>query len=153
MRSLETKIPPPILALLTGCLMWGIASATPSFALSEIIHSAVATFLALGGIACVLSGFLAFGRAHTTINPVKPEAASALVCGGIYRYTRNPMYLGLLLVLTSWAIFLSSAWALLGPVAFKFYIERFQILPEERVLAAKFGAAFAEYQSRVRRWL
>jgi len=72
---------------------------------------------------------------------------------GIYRFTRNPMYVGLALVLLGWAALLSSPWALLGPLVFVLYINRFQIAPEERVLSAKFGAAYTEYIARVRRWL
>lgn len=94
-----------------------------------------------------------FRRANTTVNPLKPQAASSLVTAGIYRYTRNPMYLGLLFLLVAWAVLLSSPFALLGPVAFVTYISRFQIVPEERVLAALFGAEYAAYQAGVRRWL
>jgi protein-S-isoprenylcysteine O-methyltransferase Ste14 len=67
--------------------------------------------------------------------------------------SRNPMYLGVLTVLIAWAVLLSSAWALLGPLAFVLYINRFQIAPEEQVLSDKFGADYSAYQSRVRRWL
>jgi protein-S-isoprenylcysteine O-methyltransferase Ste14 len=84
---------------------------------------------------------------------MKPETATALVCGGVYTVTRNPMYLGLLVLLIAWAVYLSSAWALLGPLAFAVYITRFQILPEERALGTLFGAEYAAYRARVRRWL
>jgi protein-S-isoprenylcysteine O-methyltransferase Ste14 len=100
-----------------------------------------------------VAGVLAFRRARTTINPTQPQLTSSLVSSGIYTVTRNPMYVGLLLVLVAWAIVLSSAWALLGPVAYFFYIGRFQIAPEERALATLFGAEYAAYTSRVRRWL
>ena len=82
-----------------------------------------------------------------------PEAASALVRSGIYRTTRNPMYVGLLLILVAWAVLLSSVWTLLGPLVFVLYITRFQIIPEESALSALFGADYAAYQSSVRRWL
>ena len=72
---------------------------------------------------------------------------------GIYRFTRNPMYLGLLMVLVAWAFHLSSASAFAGPLLFLFYIDRFQIVPEERVLVVKFGQAYSDYRSQVRRWL
>ena len=84
---------------------------------------------------------------------MKPQTTSSLVCSGIYRVTRNPMYLGLVFVLVAWAVFLSSAWALLGPMAFALYMNRFQIAPEERVLSSMFGASYSDYLSRVRRWL
>jgi protein-S-isoprenylcysteine O-methyltransferase Ste14 len=75
------------------------------------------------------------------------------VCSGAYRFTRNPMYLGLLLVLFGWAAALSSALTLAGPVIFAEYISRFQIKPEERALAALFGSQYEQYKRRVRRWL
>jgi protein-S-isoprenylcysteine O-methyltransferase Ste14 len=94
-----------------------------------------------------------FRRANTTVNPLKPQAASSLVTIGIYRYTRNPMYLGLLFLIVAWAVLLSSPFALLGPVTFVAFIGRFQIVPEERVLSALFGEEYAAYKSHVRRWL
>jgi protein-S-isoprenylcysteine O-methyltransferase Ste14 len=107
----------------------------------------------LVGIGFSVGGVLAFRRARTTLNPTKPEQASSLVRSGVYRVTRNPMYVGLLCVLVAWAVFLSSAWALLGPLIFVLYIGRFQIAPEERALAKLFGSEFADYQAKVRRWL
>jgi protein-S-isoprenylcysteine O-methyltransferase Ste14 len=84
---------------------------------------------------------------------MKPGSASVLVDGGIYRLTRNPMYLGFLVVLLGWAIFLSKLVALLPLPAFIFYMNRFQIQPEEKALAARFGQTFIAYKARVRRWL
>lgn len=81
------------------------------------------------------------------------DAASSLVTNGVYRFTRNPMYVGLLLALSGWAAFLSSPSALVYLVAFVLYMNRFQIEPEERVLASRFGADYAAYRTRVRRWL
>ncbi|MEB0160908.1 isoprenylcysteine carboxylmethyltransferase family protein, partial [Pseudomonas sp. AH2 (2023)] len=91
-------------------------------------------------------------RSRTTVNPLRPDKAAALVSGGVYRVTRNPMYVGMMLLLVAWAVYLDSAWVLAGPVAFVAYITRFQIAPEERVLRAKF-ADFDAYAARVRRWL
>ena len=76
-----------------------------------------------------------------------------MVSTGIYRVTRNPMYLGLSLVLVAWAVFLSSAWALLGVAAFVLYMDRLQIAPEERALSKLFGSEYTAYRAKVRRWL
>jgi protein-S-isoprenylcysteine O-methyltransferase Ste14 len=141
MRALELKVPPPLVAVLIGAAMW--------FAARQRAFVAIA----LVGGATALAGDLEFKRARTTINPFKPQNSTALVTSGIYRFTRNPMYLGLTLVLLGWAAFLCWVWALLGPVVFAIYISRFQIAPEERALSAKFGAAYTEYTIRVRRWL
>lgn len=152
-QSLELKIPPPAVAALLAGAMWGIASVTPLLEVPAFMRITVAAIIALTGAGISLAGVIAFRRAHTTVNPMKPEATSALVCSGIYKATRNPMYVGVLFVLCAWAVFLSSVWALLGPLFFVLYISRFQIAPEERVLLNKFGAEYSAYQSRVRRWL
>ena len=153
MKKLELKIPPPIVGLIIAAAMWKIAKVCPSLDVPLFIREVIAGVLLLVGAGIALPGFVAFIRARTTFNSMKPKATSSLVTGGIYRFTRNPMYVSLLFILVAWAIFLSSAWALVGPVAFVLYINRFQIKPEERALAAMFGAAYAEYKGRVRRWL
>ncbi|MEO8739897.1 MAG: isoprenylcysteine carboxylmethyltransferase family protein [Casimicrobiaceae bacterium] len=153
MQALELKIPPPALALLVAVAMWGISSATSRFEISAVLRNTAVIVIAIVAFGFAVSGIFAIRRARTTISPIKPEAASSLVTSGVYRFTRNPMYLGLSIVLLAWAIFLSSAWTLLGPIAFVLYISRFQIAPEERALSKLFGSAFADYQSKVRRWL
>ena len=153
MRLLELKIPPPLVALGCGALMWFASSLVASFAMPDVIRVSVALTLVLVGIGLDLTGLIAFLRAKTTINPLKPAVTATLVTTGLYRVTRNPMYLGMLLVLFGWAVFLSNLAALLIAPLFALYITRFQIIPEERVLAEKFGAAFMAYQSQVRRWL
>lgn len=94
-----------------------------------------------------------FLRMRTTTNPLKPASASALVTGGIYRSTRNPMYLGLATLLAAWAIYLGNLAALAGVPLFILYMNRFQILPEERALEERFGPEYIAYRARVRRWL
>ena len=153
MHALELKVPPPILALLIAAAMWGASLATPAAALPPNIRLVATIALALAGVAISIAGVAAFRRAKTTLNPLKPGTSSSLVTSGIYRFTRNPMYLGLATALLAWATFLSSAWSVLGPLVFILYMTRFQILPEERALSGIFGAAYAEYQAKVRRWL
>jgi protein-S-isoprenylcysteine O-methyltransferase Ste14 len=153
MRALELRIPPPVVALLVGAAMWFAAGERVPLELPFRVRLVAFVVIALAGGAIALAGDLAFRRARTTISPFKPENSTALVTSGIYRFTRNPMYVGLTLVVLGWTVFLCSAWALLGPVAFVLYITRFQILPEERVLSAKFGGAYTAYAARVRRWL
>jgi protein-S-isoprenylcysteine O-methyltransferase Ste14 len=153
MQSLELKIPPPVVAALMAMAMWGIASIAPLVEVPTLLRVCVAIAIALAGGAFSLAGIMSFRRARTTVNPMKPEAATSLVSSGIYRITRNPMYVGLMFVLVAWAAFLSSAWSLLGPLAFLLYISRFQIRPEERVLSELFGAEYSAYKARVRQWL
>lgn len=153
MSLLELKIPPPVVAILIGVAMWLASPYGPSVQLPLLARSIAFGALALLGGAIALAGDLAFARARTTINPMRPQKTSSLVTSGIYRFTRNPMYLGLLMLVTGWAAFLCSAIGLLGPVAFVAYITRFQIVPEERVLSGKFGAEYAEFLNRTRRWI
>jgi protein-S-isoprenylcysteine O-methyltransferase Ste14 len=152
--ALEHKIPPPVVGLLVAAAMWAVAKANPSLTLPASIYLSLgAALLALSGIAVAAAGVVAFRRSETTIDPLKPETTTSLVIGGIYSVTRNPMYLGMLLVLGAWMVFLGSLPALVGPAAFALYITRFQIIPEERALSALFGDAFTAYAAKVRRWL
>lgn len=153
MKTLELKIPPPAVALLVAIAMWLAAIASTSLAFILPTRLAIALAVAALGVAISTAGTVSFWRAKTTVNPTRPEAASSLVATGIYRLTRNPMYLGLLLVLAGWAIYLSNAVAFAGPLLFLLYINRFQIVPEERALAARFGMSFEDYRRRTRRWI
>jgi protein-S-isoprenylcysteine O-methyltransferase Ste14 len=153
MQCLELKIPPPIVALLVGFSMWLISRIAPPADIPVLARFWFAPVVAIAGAAFSASGAIAFSRAKTTTNPMKPQAASSLVSHGPFKITRNPMYVGLTVILVGWAIFLWSGWALAGPLVFAAYIRRFQIAPEERALSALFGAQYSEYQARVRRWL
>jgi len=133
--------------------MWLISRVIPTLDFAFPLRNWFAIAFAAVGVAIAIAGVATFRRAHTTVNPTTPEASSSLVNWGIYSITRNPMYLGLLLVLTGWAIFLSNAIAFLFLPAFVLYLNRFQITLEERALTSLFGQEFVTYQSRVRRWL
>lgn len=153
MHALEHRIPPPIVGALIAAAMWGVALVTPTLALPDLIRHAITAALVLAGLTFDLGGLISFVRAKTTVNPLQPAKASALVTTGIYRVTRNPMYVGMALLLTAWAVHLAAPWALPGPALFVCYISRFQIEPEERVLQRLFGDSYAAYAMRVRRWL
>jgi protein-S-isoprenylcysteine O-methyltransferase Ste14 len=113
----------------------------------------VALALVVLGGAVALAGVVAFRSKRTTVNPLTPGASSSIVSGGVYRVSRNPMYLGFFLVLAGWALYLSNAGAVLLLPAFLAYLTQYQIKPEERALLAKFGPEFAQYMARVRRWV
>jgi protein-S-isoprenylcysteine O-methyltransferase Ste14 len=150
---LELRIPPPIVGLIIVGGMWAIAHLPPIWHLPNLVRLLVAVVLTVLGAAVALGGVLSFRRARTTVNPLKPETSAVLVSTGVYSFTRNPMYLGMALVLLAWAVYLASVWSLLGPLLFALFITRFQIVPEERVLDRLFGTSFAAYKKRVRRWL
>lgn len=152
MPSLESRIPPlAVLAIVAG-LMWLVAQATPAAEFPLPARRAIALGLTAAGIATAVAGVISFRRAKTSVNPLKPGAASTLVVSGIYRLTRNPMYLGMLGVLVGWAVFLANAVAFPVATIFVAYLNRFQIAPEEKVLAARFGPDFSAYAANVRRW-
>ena len=153
MRLLEHRIPPPLVAAAIATGMWAAASQPPPLPIAAGLRTPIALALAAVGVAFDLAGLVAFRRSRTTINPLRPQRASALVTGGVYRITRNPMYVGLALMLGAWAVHLGSAWGLAGPLIFVLYIDRFQIAPEERALERLFGDEFTVYAARVRRWL
>ena len=153
MHVLELKVPPIAVVLVTAGFMWLAAWAVPALEFRFPARDLVAVSLALAGAVTSALGVISFRRARTTVNPMKPESSSSLVTSGIYRLTRNPMYLGFLLVLLGWAVFLSSILAFLFLPAFIVYMNHFQIEPEERALATLFGEAFAAYKARARRWL
>lgn len=153
MRRLEARIPPPLVALVCGAAAWGLARWSPAPVVEMPFRAALAATLVAAGVAVAFAGVLRFRRAATTVDPLHPDRASALVTAGIYRHTRNPMYLGMALVLVGWAAWLAHPLGLAGPAAFAAWISRFQIVPEERALAARFGAEFERYRAQVRRWL
>lgn len=150
---LDSAIPPPIVMLLVGAAMWAVAHGLAGFTYALPLRMPLVVLIAIAGLLCNLLPKLRFSRVGTTVNPMRPQATRHLVFDGLNRYSRNPMYVGQLLLLVAWGIFLANGLAMTLPLVFVLYITRFQILPEERALAAAFGDAYAMYCSRVRRWL
>ena len=132
-------------------LMWLVAFPRLDFALPG--REVFAGIFLIAALIVGISAVLGFHRAKTTLNPLQPDAASALVVRGIYRWTRNPMYLAMLLVLIAWACIVANVAALAILPLFVAYLNRFQIAPEERALQARFGGEFEQYKRTVRRWL
>ncbi|MEM8799772.1 MAG: isoprenylcysteine carboxylmethyltransferase family protein [Pseudomonadota bacterium] len=151
--SLELKVPPPVVAMVSAFAIWGLAQSVPELAVNVPGQRLVGGLVALCGL---LLGFVALGlfkRYNTTFTPVAPQKSSALVTTGIYRMTRNPMYLGLAVILLGWTIALGTIAGLFLIAGFVAYITRFQIVPEEAALRQIFGEDFTAYCRRVRRWL
>ncbi|WP_104402336.1 methyltransferase family protein [Vibrio penaeicida] len=150
MQALELKLPPPIVAAICGIGMWFL----PTFPISD---SFILTFFALlfvfSGIATAILGLISFRMARTTFHPTLTDKTTALVTSGVYKFTRNPMYLGMLLVLIGFGFYLNNGLAFLLCIGFVGYITRFQIKPEEAFLTELFPQAYPEYQSQVRRWI
>ena len=151
--TLELKIPPLIVFLVSLAAMRGAASVFPGANFALPYAELLAAALGVAGLGVGLAGILSFRRHCTTVHPMHPDRARTIVDSGVFRHTRNPMYLGLAALLLACAILLRSAAALLVVAAFPAYINRFQVLPEERAMLEKFGADYAGYLARVRRWL
>lgn len=150
---LEHRIPPPLVAVLVAIAMWAVADIGPQWPIPPFPRNVIAVLFALAGVAVDLTALATFRSARTTFNPLRPGRATSLVTHGLYRITRNPMYLGSVLLLLGWAVYLCALLPFAGIAVFVVYITRFQIRPEERALAARFGEEYADYAARVRRWL
>jgi protein-S-isoprenylcysteine O-methyltransferase Ste14 len=153
MKWLELKVPPVI--VLAGCavLMWMVDSCTAGIYIDREARVILwAVFMMLAVTFC-LSGVLSFLRNKTTANPIRPQNTKVLVTEGVYRVSRNPMYFGMLCLLFAWWFYLSNLWSLVGCLLFVLYMNRFQILPEERALEQMFGQPFLQYTQDVRRWI
>lgn len=153
MSALETKVPPVVVVFITALLMMLARYGLPGWTFAAPYGRSVAAVVLALAVGVVLAGMFAFRRADTTLSPTEPERASVLVKDGIYRHTRNPMYLGMLLTLIAFALRLSHWLSLLLVGGYVLYMNRFQISVEERVLGQKFGAEYERYKSEVRRWL
>ena len=105
------------------------------------------------GVMTIAAAMIAFRQAHTTVNPLDPSKASHLVTGGVFSRSRNPMYLGLTLILVGWGVWLGSVSSWIIPPLFVIVSTKVQIIPEEQALTHLFGASFAAYRQRVSRWI
>ena len=150
---LENRLPPPLLlAICMLCVWLGYRAAGGSDAgLWET--GAWGVPYMLFGLAVIILGVIQFRIKKTTVNPLDPKQASSLVAGGVFAYTRNPMYLGMALILLGQIISLGWPPGFLFLLIFVLYIQFFQIRPEERAMRNLFGEAFDRYCREVRRWL
>ncbi len=150
---MKNKIPPPVILLLARIAAWFIAHSEYGYPVEIPFALIIAILLAASGLLIAARAIRQFGKAETTVNPLQPKEASSLVDDGIFARTRNPMYLGLLLVLLGWCLWLQSAGNVLVLLAFVLYITELQIKPEEAALRKVFGQAYIDYCARVRRWI
>lgn len=153
--SAGVVIPPPLLfvaafglgGLADRLWPWPLAA---SFAGERAVRWSGALAMALA-LALAVWAFAALRRAGTTPVPVRPT--TAIVAGGPYRLTRNPMYLGLTLALAGVGLALDRGWIALSALLGAALVDRYAIVREERYLERKFGDVYCAYRRRVRRWL
>jgi protein-S-isoprenylcysteine O-methyltransferase Ste14 len=146
--GLELRVPPLLVTMLAAAAIVAVAEAPRSG-----IALLVGTALAIAGAAVAVAGVIAFRLASTTVDPLRPDRSASLVTQGVYRISRNPMYVGFIALLLGLSVALSSIPGATVALAAALYLDRFQIRPEERILQRRFGAAFDRYRASVRRWL
>ncbi len=153
MKALELKIPPPVYALSIALLMWLLNKYIPVAVLVQAPWNKVGlAIVVIAGTLDLWSLFL-FIKQRTTVNPMKPANTSDLVVSGLYKISRNPMYVGMLIMLLGFAVWLGSLTPFLVLPLFYFVITQMQIKPEEKFLLEKFGTQYQTYKESVRRWL
>lgn len=153
MEILERKIPPVAVFIIFIVAMVKFDQSLLSFAAEfPLPWWGLAASIVLSGVIGV-AGVNEFRKAKTTVNPVKVDSASTVVDSGIFAYSRNPMYLALLILLVGIGYWQQNIICLLLPIGFVLYMNRFQIAPEERALEALFGVQYIDYKNRVRRWI
>lgn len=149
---MKNRIPPPILLLFAGAIMWFVAKTSFAFTIRIPFANVISVILVVTGLAIAIIATRQFSAAKTTVNPLSPSNATALVSAGIFSFSRNPMYVGMLLILMAWAVWLASLTNVLAIILWVQTITYLQIKPEEEALSQLFGEQYLEYCQRVRRW-
>ncbi|RKF18518.1 isoprenylcysteine carboxylmethyltransferase family protein [Alginatibacterium sediminis] len=152
-HRLDLKIPPLVLVMITAVLMFIAAQNLPDLSLNSSLRLLI--FVLLLGLSLLIMAAAAasFRQAKTTLDPRYPEKSQQLVQSGVFAYSRNPIYVAMLLALIAWGILLDNGFSLALCPLFIFYMNRFQIQIEEAHLADKFGPSFTSYCNTVRRWI
>ena len=151
MTNIKTKLPPPLVALIFGFLINYTKNIFPKIEIkNQIIFG---SFMIINGLIIILSAIILFKKYQTTISPLNPSNATKLITNGIYKFSRNPMYLGLLLVLLGISIILNLTGGFFFILLFISYMNLFQIIPEENAMVDLFKDEFLEYKINVRRWI
>ena len=146
-------VPPPIVVAIVGMVMWAVDQKLELGKFESALLAPSAGILLMVGLWLMFTAVASFVTAKTTINPLRLSCASSLITTGIFRISRNPIYLGDLLVLAALAVWLGNVVNIVFLALFVWYINRFQIIPEERALTNLFGERYVAYCSTVRRWL
>ena len=150
---MKLLIPPPVYALMIGFLMWFLNRNFPMTHFIDAPWNKIGIAIILIAASSDVWSIFLFFKKHTTANPMKPANTTGLVTKGLYKITRNPMYVGLLTILTGYAIWLGSLSPFFVLPLFYFLITEMQIKPEEEALEKKFGQEYLNYKNSVRRWL
>ena len=148
---MKKRIPPPLIAMLCVLIIFLSKSIFPSFVFSYKLQLGI--FVSTIGFLLLIISIKSFIDNKTTINPLNLKKSTYLVTSGVFRFSRNPMYLGMLLFLLGTAIILNIIGGLIISILFIFYMNFFQIIPEEMALQNLFGKNYRNYRKTVRRWI
>ena len=150
---MSLKVPPPLVMVVHMILVWLVAKLLPNLNYSFPWQRDLVLILGVAGVAIAMVAMGLFRRAKTTTDPLNPTKAESLVTTGVYRFTRNPMYLGLILILLAWIIMKGNPINLVFLTTCMWYLTKYQIKPEEAALRERFGEDYLNYKSQVRRWI
>jgi protein-S-isoprenylcysteine O-methyltransferase Ste14 len=151
MIDIKTKFPPPLVALTFGFLINYTKNIFPKIEIKN--ENFFGSIMIISGFIIILSAIILFKKYKTTITPLNPSNATKLITGGIYKFSRNPMYLGLLLVLLGISFMINIIGGFLLIPLFILYLNLFQIIPEENAMVDLFKDEFLDYKKNVRRWI
>ena len=149
--SIKTKIPPPIVALAFGFLINYTKDEFPKIHIG--MEKILGSVLIISGLIVMASAIILFKKNKTTVTPLDPSRSTKLITRGIYKYSRNPMYLGLSFVLSGVSIIVNPIGGFIFIPLFIIYLNFFQIMPEENAMIDLFEKEFLEYKKSVRRWI
>ena len=148
---MNNKIPPPIVTSICGITIYYSKSFFNQFL--NFSNNGISLFLLILGLIIFISAVRSFRKQKTTVNPLKPKQASSLVTSGIFRFSRNPMYLGMIIILLSISFKFNLLGGIIISLSFFIFITKFQILPEEEAMYELFGDKFIQYSNTTRRWI
>jgi|TARA_B100000085_G_scaffold228973_1_gene215041 protein-S-isoprenylcysteine O-methyltransferase Ste14 len=151
MIDIKTKFPPPLVALTFGFLINHTKNIFPKIEIKN--ENFFGSIMIISGFIIILSAIILFKKYKTTITPLNPSNSTKLITVGIYKFSRNPMYLGLLLVLLGISFIINIIGGFLLIPLFILYLNLFQIIPEENAMVDLFKDEFLEYKKNVRRWI
>jgi len=150
---MKLLVPPPVQAIICAACMWVIAARFPVLGFSFSMQQEVAIAICVIGILVDLISVGLFTKLKTTVSPFSPQKTKKLVTSGLYQFSRNPMYLGMVIILLGLGVWLGNFAAFALVPGFMWFVTIYQIIPEEEILTGKFGQEYADYKTKVRRWI
>lgn len=150
--KLALKIIPPVQVIISAGLMYGFANYLPQYHFTLVIRWPMILLLIVAAATIGILALYDFHKHQTTFHPHTPEKTSTVVDSGVFAYSRNPMYLSMVITLIALVIYFQNYSCFVILPLFIWYITRFQIIPEEQMLTTLFPDDYSKYCQKVRRW-